>query len=234
MNQVSLLLIMEKGPQPGAVYTLQEERVTMGRSPMNTIVINDARISRYHAQIRLMPGGAVLEDMGSTNGTFVNDVPLTSSHLLSPDEVIGLADTVTLRYMIRSDQTAQGAPSQTEGGIPEGIPLDVPAPPPYAGQGEAYAAPPPPAGDAWGTPPPPPVAAEGEHRPAAPNGAEASASAPPIEPDRRPSSFPRWFGVNAVILLVLIVLCIALAAYLWFSPIAFWNWLLGLLGFSVP
>ncbi|MEM6392140.1 MAG: FHA domain-containing protein [Planctomycetota bacterium] len=64
---------------------------TLGRSAQNTIGFNDQvdqLISGRHARIRLDAGRWVLEDLGSTNGTFVNGQPLTQAHTLMPGDTI--------------------------------------------------------------------------------------------------------------------------------------------------
>ncbi len=51
---------------------LDKERITIGRKPYNDIVIDHRAVSGQHATITLMLEDAILEDLGSTNGTFVN------------------------------------------------------------------------------------------------------------------------------------------------------------------
>lgn len=52
---------------------LTGEPLTIGRDPENDIVLDDRRVSRRHAEIRLRLGRYTLYDLQSTNGTFVND-----------------------------------------------------------------------------------------------------------------------------------------------------------------
>ena len=68
-------LIMRSGPTPGASFILEGDQLTVGRDATNEIVINDAEISRRHARLTFQGGKYVLEDLGSTNGTFVNRGP---------------------------------------------------------------------------------------------------------------------------------------------------------------
>jgi pSer/pThr/pTyr-binding forkhead associated (FHA) protein len=51
---------------------LVKERVTIGRKPYNDIVIDHRAVSGQHATVTLMLEDAILEDLGSTNGTFLN------------------------------------------------------------------------------------------------------------------------------------------------------------------
>jgi uncharacterized protein YkwD len=54
-------------------YSLDKRTVAIGSHPSNDVVLEDASISRRHATITRTAGGFVLADLGSTNGTFVND-----------------------------------------------------------------------------------------------------------------------------------------------------------------
>jgi hypothetical protein len=51
---------------------LGPDAVTIGRDPENDLVLDDRRVSRRHAEIRLRLGRYTLYDLQSTNGTFVN------------------------------------------------------------------------------------------------------------------------------------------------------------------
>jgi DNA-directed RNA polymerase subunit RPC12/RpoP len=63
------LLVLE-GAETGNVYDLTKKETTIGRSDCD-VVLDDPEISRRHARVVLESGVAVLEDLGSTNGTFV-------------------------------------------------------------------------------------------------------------------------------------------------------------------
>ena len=66
-------LVMQKGPNPGKIFELVQEELTIGRDITNRIVINDPEVSRKHARLVLQSGSYVIEDLGSTNGTFLDD-----------------------------------------------------------------------------------------------------------------------------------------------------------------
>lgn len=69
---------------------LTQPVVTLGRSLDNDIVIDDPRVSRRHAQLRLRSGRYVIYDLGSSGGTFVNNSRI-SECLLAAGDVISLA-----------------------------------------------------------------------------------------------------------------------------------------------
>jgi len=60
-------------PGQEVAYDLAAPRVSIGRTPDNDLQVRESYISRNHAIIRLGPDSAVIEDLGSRNGVFVND-----------------------------------------------------------------------------------------------------------------------------------------------------------------
>ncbi len=72
------------------VFQLSEPVVNIGRRLDNTLVIDDPRVSRTHAQLRAIKGRFVLFDLNSTGGTFVNG-QRTNQSVLYPGDVISLA-----------------------------------------------------------------------------------------------------------------------------------------------
>ena len=65
----------------------------IGRSPECAIWIDVSGVSRRHARVHLDPGGgtAAIEDLNSTNGTFVNDARVESPHALADGDVVQIA-----------------------------------------------------------------------------------------------------------------------------------------------
>ncbi|HEY6057514.1 MAG TPA: FhaA domain-containing protein [Candidatus Limnocylindrales bacterium] len=72
-----------------------EPSLTIGRSADNSIVLNDGRVSRHHARLRVRRGSLVLTDLGSTNGTRVNGVRIDEVALGEGDR-IELGDSVVV------------------------------------------------------------------------------------------------------------------------------------------
>lgn len=62
--------------RPIRTFTFDKKDVSIGRDPTCDICLDNAGISRQHARIERTPGGYVLEDLGSANGTFLNDQPV--------------------------------------------------------------------------------------------------------------------------------------------------------------
>lgn len=63
---------------------------TIGRSPTNTIVIEDSFASSEHALVTMRDGQWWLEDRRSRNGTLLNDIPLTQPMVVTHGDVIGV------------------------------------------------------------------------------------------------------------------------------------------------
>jgi pSer/pThr/pTyr-binding forkhead associated (FHA) protein len=77
---------------------LDSSPVTIGRAPENDLVLDaDEFASVEHARVEPRRDGVWLEDLGSTNGTFVNGVKLTQPRKLSSGDVIRVGET-DLRY----------------------------------------------------------------------------------------------------------------------------------------
>lgn len=93
-------LVMHKGPNPGKIFELVQDEITIGRDISNRIVINDAELSRKHSRLTLQSGAYVIEDLGSTNGTFVDGQRLIGPHMLRPGETIMLGEKVSLEYEV--------------------------------------------------------------------------------------------------------------------------------------
>lgn len=75
-------------------FLLTNKPVTIGRQPDNTIVLSDdLRVSRYHATIFFRAGNYVIEDLNSSNGTFLNGQLLKTPHILRNGDLINVGST---------------------------------------------------------------------------------------------------------------------------------------------
>jgi hypothetical protein len=75
-----------EGVPPGEVYPLKR-RSRIGRSDEGEIVLLDPSVSRAHAIVEVLTEGAIVRDLGSTNGTFVNGRRVQSRRLRDGDEL---------------------------------------------------------------------------------------------------------------------------------------------------
>lgn len=86
-------LVLMEGGRPATTYRLHTRTVTIGRLPECDVVVEDAGASRRHARISLEDGDHVLTDLGSTNGTLVND-QVVREHVLADGDRITIGSTV--------------------------------------------------------------------------------------------------------------------------------------------
>ena len=84
---------------------LSKERMTLGRKPQNDIVIDNIAVSAEHAVIVTLLNDSFLEDLGSTNGTFVNGQPV-KKHFLQNGDTIELGK-YRLKFIADADMAVQ-------------------------------------------------------------------------------------------------------------------------------
>lgn len=216
-------LVMKTGPTPGKTFPLEKSEINLGRDVANDVFINDAEVSRRHARLTVQAGNFMLEDLGSTNGSFVNGQRLAGPRMLHPGDVIQLGENVSLSF--EPPQYEPGATIVSEPGtviaqppVPAPQPLPVTAQPPSPPQQPAYVPPaPPPQQPAYVPPAPPP---------------QQPAYVPPVPPPVQPAYAGRvppgpvepfmeevkprrtWLWVSCGCLVVF--LCLFFAAILWY------------------
>ena len=81
------LVVRAGGGRAGEVFQLDEERVTVGRSPDCGIFLDDVTVSRKHAVLVARDNRFFIEDQGSLNGTFLNRKRIESTELRDGDEL---------------------------------------------------------------------------------------------------------------------------------------------------
>jgi hypothetical protein len=115
-------LVVRRGPQPNHAFEVSKDVTTLGRDISNDIVLNDRETSRHH--LRLLRSGDTLtiEDLGSTNGTFVNGKRVSGMTPLQNGDMIGLGETVTLALESVSEASSAPPPAME-------APAPSPAPP---------------------------------------------------------------------------------------------------------
>ena len=75
-------LVVVEGPLKGTIVPLSDAQVTIGRAPDSTLVIDDDYASSRHARIYPAEGSWVVEDLGSTNGTWIDRSRITTPTVL--------------------------------------------------------------------------------------------------------------------------------------------------------
>ena len=137
----SFRLVVRRGPQPNQAFDISQDATTLGRGINNDIVINDREISRNHLRLLRAGDGLTVEDLGSTNGTFVNGKRIAGVTPLNVGDMVGLGDTVVLALELLAEDSRLGDLLPAE-------PADAPTPAPQSAYGlqpapgDPYAPPP--------------------------------------------------------------------------------------------
>jgi pSer/pThr/pTyr-binding forkhead associated (FHA) protein len=136
--------VMRSGPTPGVTFPLDGEQLTIGRDSSNAVAINDAEVSRKHSRLSFQGGKYVIEDLGSTNGTFVNGQRLAGPVVLKAGDVVSLGEQIVLMYdAINMDPGATVAVSRKSARVepPPVQPQSQPAPVYASSAAPSYAPP---------------------------------------------------------------------------------------------
>jgi pSer/pThr/pTyr-binding forkhead associated (FHA) protein len=81
-------LVVLRGPNAGEIWTLDSDKIEVGRTDDNGLFLDDITVSRRHAVIEKISTGWILTDLGSLNGCYVNKVLIESpSAIKSGDEI---------------------------------------------------------------------------------------------------------------------------------------------------
>ncbi|HZA90736.1 MAG TPA: FHA domain-containing protein [Solirubrobacterales bacterium] len=81
------LVIRSGGGRSGESFTIEGDRIGMGRSPDAEVFLDDVTVSRNHALIVRRNDGLYIDDLGSLNGTYVNRRRIESHKLEDADEI---------------------------------------------------------------------------------------------------------------------------------------------------
>lgn len=90
-----------KGKKPGQLIPVQPDRTVFGRHPHCQVVLENAAVSRYHAQILDAHGEYYVEDLRSRNGTFVNEDQIEGRRELKDKDVIRVCD-FSFRFLMNA------------------------------------------------------------------------------------------------------------------------------------
>ncbi len=81
------LLIVERGPEAGSRFLLDQPVTSVGRHRRSIIYLDDVTVSRRHAELRRTNGQVQVIDLGSLNGTYVNGDAVESAMLVHGDKL---------------------------------------------------------------------------------------------------------------------------------------------------
>lgn len=203
MDDPIFQVTMRSGPTPGKVFPLDQEEVLVGRDVVNDIVINDPEVSRRHARFMMKEGRIYIEDLGSTNGTFINGEGVSNPEQLRLGDAIILGEKIVLVFekaTLELDATAV---------TPQPVFDDQPRYHQHTPPADSY-------------PPPPEPAPPQQPRPVP---SRSSAGQPPMssaygeDGEKKKRGLPSWM---IVLIVAIIVLVCVIAVTLWFMPASWW------------
>lgn len=122
-------LVIRSGVGAGKVLPLEKSEMHVGRDVTNDLVISDEKVSRRHARLYSEGDQYVVEDLGSTNGTFINGARLSGPHLLRVGEQITFGETSIVSYE-RVNNDPNATVISTISAAPAGPATKHPAAPP--------------------------------------------------------------------------------------------------------
>jgi len=97
-------LMVKSGEWKGRRIDLDKEKTILGRADTADVCVQDRNVSRHHAQVIMRESHqAALMDLGSSNGTFVNEVPVSRVLLMDGDE-IRLGETLMVFHEKKTDE----------------------------------------------------------------------------------------------------------------------------------
>ena len=107
---------MRRGPKPDSTYPLDKDEIVIGRGSKNDIIIHDNEVSREHIVLRRIEDGFELEDLTSSNGTYVNGQPVDGVWVLKSRCIIELGDSITFEYHLGepNEETSEIKPNELQ------------------------------------------------------------------------------------------------------------------------
>ena len=116
-NDFKLTLLNSQNPTALEEFKLTESEIVIGREDAADLTIPSSAVSRRHAKLTREGDSYMIEDLGSSNGTYVNSQKLTGKRQLNSNDQIRLGKAVTLVY----EAPRKGKPVQVEEELGETI-----------------------------------------------------------------------------------------------------------------
>ncbi len=95
-------ILFLKGDLLGKLCTLHKGTTIIGRSVQVEIPLKDASVSREHSEINVDGEKATIKDLGSTNGTFVNNKRITR-HVLKDGDKIQISSSTVFKFILSDE-----------------------------------------------------------------------------------------------------------------------------------
>ncbi|MFN2218696.1 MAG: FHA domain-containing protein [Anaerolineae bacterium] len=132
-SQATATLTLTRGPGVGTRFDIGAAPVTIGRQDQCEVQVPGTWVSRRHARLAWTGTGYIVEDLGSTNGTFVNGERVSGPRALRPGDRLQLGEQVEFAFEARV-----AAPVPRETALPGAAPPQAQAPPLQAKRSRAW------------------------------------------------------------------------------------------------
>ena len=214
--------VMRSGPTVGKVYPLEAAEISIGRDSSNMVAINDAEVSRRHARMELRGSAYMIQDLGSTNGTFVNGTRITGMQALNSGDTVAFGEGIVLLFDVAEDAnatvlSAKAPPTAVQRPAPASMPAPAPIPAPVRPAAPAPAPVRPPAPAPIPVRPPAPAVvptpAYSGQVPAGP------VPMPPAAAPKKKKKFPVWL---IIVIILLVIICVCAGFFLLIDQLNLW------------
>ena len=205
MTATKFQITMRSGPVPGKTFLLEKEETTIGRDLANDIPISDPEVSRRHARFFLRDESVFIEDLGSTNGTFLNGERISSPQQLRSGDSITFGESVVMIYEKLLQEPEATVVTPHEADVPEAEFTPPPSRSVY--QPERYQQPEEPA--VYYQPEPVPAYEDDAPPPAV----------PPKKKKAKKDGLPAWM---IILIIAIVVFVCVIAVTLYFMPASWW------------
>lgn len=111
------LVILSQG-MTGRSHELKVEKTTIGRVDDNTFPIAESSVSSHHCEVYLRGEEVVVNDLNSTNGTFINGDKVTGEAILKPGQILRLGQ-IELRLEAEGSAAPAPAPAPSASSAPK-------------------------------------------------------------------------------------------------------------------
>lgn len=201
MNGQSYQLTMRSGPTPGKVFPIEQQEVRLGRDLASDVSISDPEVSRHHARFFMQDESIFIEDLGSTNGTFLNGERVSTPQQLRQGDVITFGEKIVMVFeRVIYDRDATVVSSQAPRTVQPQFQTPSPVQQPYQ--------------------PEPQAAGYKQSQPLPRIPGERPAQTPrPRGVPKKKSGLAPWLII--LLVAIAVVICV-IAVTLWFMPASWW------------
>lgn len=114
------IVVGQRGVKETISNVVRRATVTIGRDPSCDLVLKRSNVSRNHCRLFLINEFAAVEDLGSSNGTFVNGEPVKGTRVLNPTDIIVVGDYALHVESLLADSAEAERGSPRKGGTKTG------------------------------------------------------------------------------------------------------------------